>query len=363
MIDKILLFPYWAVLKVRDTLYRSGKLKSGFAEVPTISVGNIAVGGTGKTPHVEMIIRLLSETEEWGDRHIAVLSRGYKRESKGFQQVTPEGGAAMFGDEPLQIKKHFPQVTVAVCEDRLLGCHFLCHPEELSKKRAGKKCWNKEFPKADIIILDDAFQYRKLLPSLSVVLVDWSRPLKKDHLLPLGRLRDLPQRILDPDVVIVTKCPPEISQQEKDAWEKKLGYTLNKNLQTILFTSMHYEELEPIDSDADSHYRYAKRAILFTGIANDRPLRLYLSDRYKLVRHYKFPDHHKYGWADCQKLLQSGKRYDTAAFITTEKDAQRILDYKGFPKFIKKRLLTVPIRAQFITETEKHTFVDMLRHL
>lgn len=363
MIDKYLLFPYWAILKLRDRLYRTGRKKSVPAEVPTICVGNIAVGGTGKTPHTEMIIRMLMETEEWGGRHIAVLSRGYKRESKGFQQVTEGGSASMYGDEPLQIKKHFPSVTVAVCEDRILGCRFLCHPEELQTKRDGRKCWDKNFPPADIIILDDAFQYRKLSPSLSIVLVEYSRPLGKDHLLPVGHLRDLPERIKDADVVIATKCQPEIDAGEKEAWEKSLGYALDKSRQTLLFSTVHYDELQPVCKDSDAHYRYAKKAVLFTGIANDRRLRLHLSDSYKIVRHYRFGDHHKFTWSDCHRLLQTAKKFPTAAFITTEKDVQRVLDFAGFPSEVKRRLLAAPVRVGFTSEEESLTFRNMLRHL
>lgn len=120
---------YRLILKTRHNLYNKGVRKSYSAEVPTICVGNITVGGTGKTPHVEMILRLLEESPEWKGKHIAVLSRGYRRKSKGFREVTADGSAVVFGDEPLQIKKKFPSVTVAVCKDRVEGCRILCHPE------------------------------------------------------------------------------------------------------------------------------------------------------------------------------------------------------------------------------------------
>ena len=201
MIDKILLFPYYAILKLRNSLYDKGIRKIHRAEVPTICVGNIAAGGTGKTPHTEMILRELLSSSKWRGKSIAVLSRGYRRESKGFQQVKENGSATMFGDEPMQIKKNFPEVTVAVDKNRIEGCRFLTHPEELKSSRSGRRCWEKDMPAADIIVLDDAFQYRKLRADLNIVLVDYNHPLHKDHLIPLGRLRDLPERIEDADII------------------------------------------------------------------------------------------------------------------------------------------------------------------
>ena len=215
MIDKYLLFPYYMVLRLRDRYYSRTGRKAAGAEVPTLCIGNVTVGGTGKTPHVEMVLRLLQQHEEWGARSLAVLSRGYGRDSTGFQQVIASGSAEAFGDEPLQIKKKFPGVTVAVDENRVEGCDLLVHPDKLAGRKYAKKCWNRDFPPAEYIILDDAFQYRKLKATRSVVLVDWSRPVHKDMLLPLGRLRDLPERIYDADVVIVTKCPAEMDHMAK----------------------------------------------------------------------------------------------------------------------------------------------------
>ena len=127
MIDKILLFPYWLTLKIRHFLYDSGIKKIHTPQVPTICVGNVTVGGTGKTPHTEMILRTLTQDPDWGSKNIAVLSRGYKRRTKGFQQVVADGTAKEYGDEPLQIKKKFPFLTVAVDKSRAEGCDFLCN--------------------------------------------------------------------------------------------------------------------------------------------------------------------------------------------------------------------------------------------
>ena len=207
MIDKILLFPYWLTLKVRHMMYDCGLRKVTSPEVPSICVGNITVGGTGKTPHTEMILRTLLSDSEWGLRNIAVLSRGYKRKIKGFQQVVADGTAKEYGDEPMQIKSKFPTVTVAVDKSRKEGCTLLCHPELVQTARKARKCRFKDFPKSDLIILDDAFQHRAIKPKVNIVLVDYNRPIFKDHLMPLGRLRDLPERIAAADIIMVSKCP------------------------------------------------------------------------------------------------------------------------------------------------------------
>ena len=177
--------------------------KAPGAAVPTICVGNITVGGTGKTPHTEMILRLLQEAGRSG---LAVLSRGYKRKSKGFQTVQVDSTAAFAGDEPLQIKRKFPAVDVAVDKNRVEGCAKLVESG------------------ASLIVLDDAFQYKKLHASLNVVLVNSHRPIFEDRLLPFGRLRDLPSRIADADVVIVSKCPREMEAEERGALFRGRGF-------------------------------------------------------------------------------------------------------------------------------------------
>ncbi len=225
MIDKILLLPYYLALKLRNRRYSRPGRKFHHAEVPTLCVGNVTVGGTGKTPHVELVLRLLQQHPDWHGKQLAVLSRGYKRDSTGFQQVTAEGSAAMFGDEPVQIKKKFPGVVVAVDKKRERGCELLAHPEKLKSGRRARKCWNREFPAADYIILDDAFQYRRLKTHKSIVLVDYGRPVQQDMLLPLGRLRDLPERIFDADAIVVTKCPADLDETARAVFVRDLGLT------------------------------------------------------------------------------------------------------------------------------------------
>lgn len=373
MIDKILLFPYWLSLKIRHFLYDAGLKKVRSADVPTICIGNITVGGTGKTPHTEMLIRTLLQDQEWGGKNLAVLSRGYKRKTKGFQQVTADGSAAAYGDEPLQIKKKFPGITVAVDGNRIEGCDFLAHPEKLQSSKKARKCMDKNLPASDLIILDDAFQHRSLKPNLSIVLVDYNRPIFKDHLLPFGRLRDLPQRIAAADIVIVSKCPNEVNAWEKCTWAENLGIMnfdatscsgtrRNGKKQHIFFSTITYDAAEAVFPEGNPRYIYTNRLVLFSGIANDAPLLSYLSSDYKIVRHFKFPDHHKFSRADIGTIASAAKEFPTSVLMTTEKDCQRIRDCKKIKEELKQRMFYSPIKTAFLTENETEKFILALKN-
>lgn len=372
MIDKILLFPYWLSLKIRHFLYDSGLKKVSRADVPTICIGNVTVGGTGKTPHTEMLIRTLLNDEDWGKKNLAVLSRGYKRKTKGFQQVTADGSALAYGDEPLQIKKKFPGITVAVDKSRIEGCDFLVHPEKLQTSKKARKCIDKNLQAADLIILDDAYQHRALKPTVSIVLVDYSRPVYNDHLLPFGRLRDLPERIGAADIIIVSKCPNELNAWEKCSWAENLGIRnfdaascsgIRKNgrRQHIFFSTICYDGAEAVFPEGDPRYIYTKRLILFSGIANDAPLLSYLSSDYKIVRHFRFPDHHKFSRSDINTIASAAREFPTSVIMTTEKDCQRVRDCHKIKEELKQRMFYSPIKTAFLTENEKETFIKVLK--
>lgn len=371
MIDKILLFPYWLTLKCRHAFYNIGLFKSHKADVPTICVGNITVGGTGKTPHTEMILRMLLEDEAWKDKNIAVLSRGYKRKSKGFQQVMAEGTAEDYGDEPLQIKRKFPQVTVAVDKSRKRGCMFLTSPGLLQTSKKARRCMHKDMPKADIIVLDDAFQHRALRPDLSIVLVDYSRPTFKDHLMPIGRLRDLPSRLAAADILIVTKCPTYIDDEQRTKWAAELGIKAfdpetckgsrkKGKQQHIFFTSIAYDTAQAVFPEGDPRYLYAKRLILFSGIANDTPFRNYLCGNYKIVKHFNFPDHHAFTRSDLYSIRNAADMYPTSVIMTTEKDCQRVRDCRFVPGSMKPRMFHAPIKVGFLTDEDRNIFRSLL---
>ena len=372
MIDKILLFPYWLSLKTRHFLYDKGIRKVHHADVPTICIGNVTVGGTGKTPHTEMLLREMLADSELGRRSIAVLSRGYKRKSRGFQQVTAEGSASDFGDEPLQIKRKFPSITVAVDKSRIKGCGFLAHPERLQTEKSARKCKDKNLPAADLIILDDAYQHWKLKPTLSIVLIDFNRPTYKDHLLPFGKLRDLKERVHKADILIVTKCPYDLNSWQKCTWAENLGlrnFDAQKccgirpdgQQQHLFFSQITYDTPEAVFPEGDPRYVYTKRLILFSGIANDTPMVKYLSGDYKIVRHFSFADHHNFSRSDIASISMASKAFPTAVIMTTEKDAQRIRDCKKISPEMKQRLFYLPINTRFVTEEENEIFISVVK--
>lgn len=331
---------YRLILSLRHLFYDKGWKKSREADVPTICVGNVTVGGTGKTPHTELILRLLMNSDKWAYTNLAMLSRGYKRRTKGFQLVPAGGSARLYGDEPVQIASKLRAVTVAVDKNRIRGCAKLCEENN-----------------AQLIVLDDAFQYRKLRPTLSIVLVDYNRPVNKDHLLPWGHLRDLPSRLKKADAVIVTKCPAYLDEADKDRWRRQLGIGLEKPL---FFTTVNYIDPEPVFPEADPHYIYSQRLMLVTGIANNASLRSHLSDKYKIERRMEYRDHHRFTSGDMRKVASAVKSLPTACIMTTEKDAQRMRDVKKVPDKVKQRLFYVPIKAAFLSEEQEAAFTEFM---
>ena len=331
---------YRLILSLRHLFYDKGWKKSREADVPTVCVGNVTVGGTGKTPHTELILHLLMNSTNWAFCNFAMLSRGYKRRTKGFQLVPAGGSARLYGDEPVQIASKLRAVTVAVDKNRIRGCEKLCKESN-----------------AQLIVLDDAFQYRKLRPTLSIVLVDYNRPVNKDRLLPWGHLRDLPTRIGMADAVIVTKCPAYLDEADKVRWRRQLGLPEEHPL---FFTTVRYIAPEPVFPEADPHYIYSQRLILVTGIANNASLRSHLSDNYKIERRIEYRDHHRYTAGDMKKMASAVKSLPTACLMTTEKDAQRMRDVKKVPDKVKLRLFYVPIKAAFLSPEEEAAFTEFM---
>lgn len=357
MIDKIILFPYYIVLKSRDILYKKGKIESAKASVPTICVGGITVGGTGKTPFTEMVIRMLGESPKWKERKLAVLSRGYKRKSTGFQIVKEDGSCSEYGDEPLQIKRKFPEMTVAVCRDRAEGAGILTSQEG-----------------AELIILDDAYQARELRASMNIVLVDYNRPIFKDMLLPMGELRDLPERLYDADIVVVTKCPTDLQDSERDEFAKGLGYkdyflpscyvtSKNGKRQLLLFATTEYLPFKALNDKTEPRFMYSNRLVMFSGIAKDTQLFDYLTGSYKILQRFVFPDHHQYSWADLDRVSRTLLENPTACAVTTEKDAQRLPESALKEEPLLSRLFIAPIRMRFLDAAEEVLFAEALEAL
>ena len=340
MISNVFLFPYWLALRIRHALYDSGKIKSVSHSVPVISVGNVTAGGTGKTPMVEYLANLLQ-----GECRVAVLSRGYKRKGKGFHIVKEDDTSDVAGDEPLQIKRKFPHVIVAVDKDCNHGVEqLLALPEG---ERPG------------IVLLDDGFQFRKLKPSTDIVLVDYNRPIFHDNLLPVGRLRDLPEQIRRASVVVVTKSPGSLDEWERGTIRQQ---TRLRPEQPIFFSTVRYDEPLPVFRwEADKRYIYSKEVYLFSGVADDRPLLAHLTDRYERIGHKRFGDHHRFTRHDLRALARYANRNPRALLLTTEKDAQRLLHCSTLAPEVRRRLFYLPIHAEFLTWEEGMEFDALMR--
>ena len=340
MISSIAVFPYWLALRIRNARYDSGKKKSVTHPVPVISVGNVTVGGTGKTPMTEYLVNLLQ-----GSCRLAVLSRGYKRRSKGFHLVTEDDTADVAGDEPLQIKRKFPHILVAVDKDRNHGVEQLLALPEAERPQ--------------LVLLDDGFQYRKLKPATNLVLVDYNRPIFKDNLLPFGRLRDLPEQIRRADVVVMTKCPRYLDEWERG---KLRQLTRLRPEQPLFFATVKYGDPLPVFRwEADKRYIYSKDVFLFSGVADDRPLRVQLTDRYEHIAHKRFGDHHRFTRADLHLLLREVRRNPRALLLTTEKDAQRLLHCEKLDPEVRRRLFYLPIETEFLSWEEGEAFDARMR--
>ena len=333
--SKTALFPYYWILKLRHKLYDFKIIKSHKFDTPIISIGNITVGGTGKTPHTEMVLREFSE-----EFRIATLSRGYKRDSKGYREVSLLDDYKSVGDEPLQMKKKFPNNIIAVDRSRKNGIGKLLQlPEEV---------------KPTLIVLDDAFQHRKVTPTLSIVLVDFSRPIFSDNLLPIGRLRDLPKEIKRADIVIVTKTPGYITDKEKSQWRKDLRLKKSQNLFFTLYDTVEPKAIFP--KAIDNRFLYSPKAIYFTGIADDLSFKKGLSNRYKISDGIKFSDHRDFTDSDLKEVGKLIKKHPTAVLFTTEKDAQRVSKRDNISNIMQQRLFYIPIEVKFIPEEDKNIF-------
>ncbi|MGV8091836.1 MAG: tetraacyldisaccharide 4'-kinase [Mangrovibacterium sp.] len=340
--NKILLYPfsilYGIVVYIRNFLYDYKILKSTDFDIPVISIGNITVGGTGKTPHTEYLITLLKKHAE-----VVTLSRGYKRKSKGFVLVETGSNVRNAGDEPLQIKRKFPDVTVAVDENRVHGIKRLLLKEDIHP---------------DVILLDDAFQHRRVNPGINILLIDYNRPIDSDSLLPLGRLRERKYQQRRANVIIYTKCPDEITPIRRRIIMKEVNL---RPYQSLYFTTMEYGEPIPVFPDKaipmpDLHEKLIS-SILLSGIANPDQFRDYLASKTNLLDEMIFGDHHRYSGKDLKLIEQKYEHYkDKAPFIlTTEKDAIRLEEETGLSPVAQSRLYYIPVKIKFL-ESEGKSF-------
>ncbi len=346
----VLLFPfYYLGLKARKFLYDKGYLKSQKFEIPVVSIGNVTVGGTGKTPHTEMLVAALKEKYK-----LAVLSLGYKRKTKGFYIVQPDDDYSRCGDEPLQIKLKFPDVIVAVCKEREVAIRKLIDDYQVN-----------------FILLDDGFQYRKVTPSFNVLLVNYKRPINKDRLIPFGRLRDLASGVDRADSVIISKSPNfaledgneyenlalERTIKEEKRWRAALKL---RNEQTLYFSTLYYREAEPVFPQfANRRYIYSKFAVCFSGIASDKEFKAQLVGSYHIEKSLKFRDHKDFSKSDINKIAKIARKQHEAVIMTTEKDSMRLRCNKNIPDDIKERMFYLPVGCKIIPKVKADAFLRL----
>ena len=338
---RILSWLYGFFVGLRNLLYDEHVLHSFQPALPTICVGNLAVGGTGKTPHVEYLAGMLQNE---GYR-VAVLSRGYKRRTHGFLEADEHSTAAQIGDEASGLKQKHPELIVAVCEDRLIGILRL----------------KRRHPDLQLVLLDDVFQHRRLRAGYNILLTQADRLYVEDSLLPLGRLREHARGSYRADMVVVTKCPPHIQPIEQRLIDTKLNLPPYKPL---IFTRMRY--LDPIPvfnspkvprNDVMTSYRNngipGSRVLLLTGIAQPQYLRDYVQSLGAEVTPLTFPDHHAFTEADVLNIERVFREQNCSLILTTEKDAVRLRECANIPKQLIPFFFAQPIQVEFLGKDEQ----------
>ncbi|NJN41685.1 MAG: tetraacyldisaccharide 4'-kinase [Flammeovirgaceae bacterium] len=325
---KIILFPfailYDMLMRIRNHLYRIGYKHSFTFDKCVIGIGNLTMGGTGKSPMIEYMIRLLKEKYP-----VAVLSRGYGRSTKGIQFANADATAKTIGDEPLQFfTKYGNEVKVVSCADRAFAIPNILH----------------EYPDVQLVLMDDAFQHLAVRPHLNLLLTEYEKPFYHDFILPVGRLRESRSGSTRADAIIVTKCPSSISEHEVDMMENRIKYFSGEK--QIYFSTINY--LAPI-SFSGSGSGTSNKIVLVTGIANTLPLVRYIASNFQLVHHFKYADHHGYTPEEV-KSIQSylDIQAEGAIVLTTEKDMMRLKDPLLISALDTTRWFYLPIEVSFL---------------
>ncbi len=307
-----LALPYAGVTRLRNWLYDTRITKASNFDISIISIGNLTVGGTGKSPCTEYLVRLLQ------DRYrVAVVSRGYGRKTSGYLLANENSTAMQLGDEPMQMYRKFgDKVAVAVGENRVNAVDTLMHQRDI-----------------EVILLDDAYQHRAIGRHLNIMLTDCSRPFYKDYLLPAGRLRESRSQAARADIIIVSKCPAGMQASEKKQIEQKISKYIRARV-PVFFSEIVYGTPQPLFEDTPP---MSQTVFLFTGIANADPVKEYCKNEFTLAGHKEWADHHQYTEKNIEELqkLTEGKQ---VTWLTTEKDAVKLQT----PEF-KKMLSNQPV--------------------
>ncbi|MCL2412573.1 MAG: tetraacyldisaccharide 4'-kinase [Bacteroidales bacterium] len=335
--------PFYALaVWVRNRMFDAKILPTQKSQTPTICVGNLCVGGSGKTPHVEYLIRLLKS-----EFKVCTLSRGYGRKSKGFIFAKGSASSALLGDESMQYFQKFPDISVCVDVDRRRAIRNL----------------KTEAPNTDVILLDDAFQYRYVDAGLKILLTDYFSPYYNDYLLPIGHLREQRSAAKRADIIVVTKCPPVFSPIVKNDILKKIKPKPN---QDVYFSYMKHGELHNIDGsickiskDAFNHF------VVISGIYNPYPLVEHLRTITKDVKLFQFPDHHEFTTSELKRIRKYFLDYycNYKYIVTTEKDLMRLKDSPAFAEISDLPICYVPVEVEFHKDGKKEFDNQVLEYV
>lgn len=351
LIVKILLWPFSVLygigVGIRNCLFNWGILPSESFDVPVVSVGNITVGGTGKTPFSEYLIRILK-----GNYKVGLLSRGYKRKSKGYRLLTKVSSPQEVGDEPFQIKRKFPDIMVAV---------------DANRRRGIRNMLSEVSGRPDIIILDDAYQHRYVKPDVSILLIDYNRMITEDHLLPMGQLREPWVAKNRANIIVITKCPIDL---------KPIEFRLTRKLlklypyQSLFFTTLAYGNFEPLFPESivcPLNQKVIKdyTALVVTGIASPKPFEEYLKPFVKEMLSINFSDHHNFTDGNLKRIQKEFEKIENKQklILTTEKDAVRLMNDSRFPDELKKYIYYVPLYVKFLLEEGADFDEKLFTHL
>lgn len=342
---RILFFPfslvYGLVIIVRNYLYDKNILKSSAFNFPLICVGNLSVGGTGKSPMVEYLVQLLKD-----EFKVATISRGYKRKTKGYVLANENTTALEIGDEPMQFHKKFPGVPVAVGEERIVAIPQLLHDR----------------PDTQAIILDDAFQHRSIKPGFNILLTACNDLYTDDFFLPTGDLRDSKSSAKRAQVIIITKCPGYLGEEEKNEIINKIDPLEN---QQVFFTTVEYSMPYHITSHTPRNISSADEVLLVCGIANPRPLKKFLQSHTSSYTMLTYSDHHIFTIDDIRDItrkfdaVKSANKY----ILTTEKDAVRLLKFAA--QLNDLPMYVIPVRHSFLFGGDaafNNTVTDFIRN-
>lgn len=319
----------------RNMLFNTGILSSKSYSIPIISVGNITAGGTGKTPHIEYLIRLLSERYR-----VAVLSRGYKRRSRGYVLAQPDTPMEMIGDEPWQIKEKFPQAYVAVDTNRRHGIERLMTDQKTRD--------------VQVILLDDAYQHRYVTPGINILLIDYHRMITEDRLLPAGRLRERVSSKIRANMVIVTKCPRNLTPIGYRVVQQSLHL---KPFQSLFFSTFKYGNLKKLFTKGEMPLEQIRKdsmhVLLVTGIGNPQQMEQDMRKFAQYVTPLSYSDHHYFTPQNVEEINNAAlKMPKPMIVVTTEKDAPRLKNMQGFNEVVRDNLYVFPIEIEILKEKE-----------